>query len=246
MAVAIANDPKLFREEKSKQPNPAREFSVVRKRRHDQATPPTTEARAAYFVKGKTPLHIRLAAFDEFDGRRWIEPAITAKESSGLGLGFGGWIILPEFQPSVVAGDLAHKIVVASIDAPQLPLPPYTHGFRIDRVDRPDFFRFSQPGILIYRINTGLPRQTVLDVGSHTIDPALLRNVRFPLGCIYAHPKSLGWRERTSESDADPPRDVSTQRDSRIARLASSWVQGTGRGWRQVEAVVSRLQGVRV
>ena len=150
------------REEKSKQPNPAREFSVVRKRRRDRSAPPTIRADAAYFVKGKTPLHIRLVAFDRFDGRRWIEPA-TGRESEGLRLGFGGWILLPSLPASVVAGDLSHRIVVGSIDAPQVPLPSYAHRFRIDLVDRPDFFRFSQPGILIYRINTGLPRQTVLD-----------------------------------------------------------------------------------
>jgi protein-glutamine gamma-glutamyltransferase len=241
LAVAVANEPSKFREERSKQPNPAREFSVVRKRRRDQSTPATIQARAAYFVKGKTPLHIRLAAFDEFDGRRWIEPA-TAMESGGLGLGFGGWITFPDFPTSVVAGDLSHKIIVASIDAPQIPLPPYAHGFRIDRVDRPDFFRFSQPGILIYRINTGLPRQTVLETRSHTIDPAALRDLRFPTGCAYAHPKFLSLGGPASYSDTAVSHEIRIVLDPRISKLASSWAQGTERGWRQVEAVVTRLR----
>ncbi|HEX3447479.1 MAG TPA: transglutaminase domain-containing protein, partial [Isosphaeraceae bacterium] len=241
LAVAVANEPSVIRQEKSKQPNPAREFSVIRKRRRDQSTPPTIEAKAAYFVTGKTPLHIRLAAFDEFDERRWLEPA-SETESDGLRLGFGGWILLPTFQPSVVAGDLAHKIVVGSVDCPQTPLPPYAHSFRIDLIDRPDFFRFSQPGILTYRINTGLPRQTVLESRSHTIDPEALRRLRFPWGRIYALPKFLSLRGSAADSGEASRNDPASSLDPRILELASSWAGGTERGWRQVEVVVRHLR----
>ncbi|HEX3448830.1 MAG TPA: transglutaminase domain-containing protein, partial [Isosphaeraceae bacterium] len=241
LAVAVTNQAESFREEKSKQPNAAREFSVVRKRRRDPLTPPTVEADAAYFVKGKTPLHIRLAAFDEFDGRRWIEPALQ-HQSDGLGLGFGGWMILPALPSSVVAGYLSHRIVVGNIDAPQIPIPPYAHSFRIDLVDRPDFFRFSQPGILIYRINTGLPRQTVLDSRSHTVDPEGLRDLRFPAHCTYAHPKLLSLGRAGTRSGNESGHNTGTSFDPRILDLASSWARGAERGWRQVEAVVIRLR----
>jgi protein-glutamine gamma-glutamyltransferase len=241
LAVAIANQPEILQKEMSKQPNPGREFSVVRKRRRDRTTPPTIRADAAYFVKGKTPLHIRLAAFDQFDGRRWIEPA-TPKESDGLRLGFGGWILLPDLPPSVAAGDLSHRITVGSIDAPQIPLPPYAHGFRIDLVDRPDFFRFSQPGILIYRIKTALPRQTVLETTSQTIDPSGLRALRFPAGRSYAMPKFLSFREADAPTSEGTPVDAGNPVDPRILELASSWTRGTERGWRQVEAVATRLR----
>jgi protein-glutamine gamma-glutamyltransferase len=241
LAVALANKSDKLLEEKSRQPNPAREFSVIRKRRRDQSTPSTIQAHAAYFVKGKTPLHIRLAAFHEFDGERWLEPA-PESATEGLRLGFGGWILMPSFQPSVVAGDLSHKIVVGSIDAPQIPLPPYAHSFRIDLVDRPDFFRFSRPGILIYRTNTALPRQTVLEARSHTIDPEALRGLRFPSGRTYALSKFLTPGGTGAHSSDVSPNDTGTPSDPRIIELASSWVGATERGWRQVEAVVRRLR----
>jgi protein-glutamine gamma-glutamyltransferase len=241
LAVALPNQADGFREEKSKQPNPTREFSVVRKRRRDGAAPPTLESNAAYFVKGKTPLHIRLAAFEEFDGRRWIEPALQA-DSEGLRLGFGGWILLPDFPSSIVAGDPWHKIVVGSIDAPQIPMPPYTYAFRIDRVDRPDFFRFSQPGILIYRINTALPRQTVLETRSHTIDPQSLRKLRFPVGQLYARPAFLKLNSTDVGSTNVSVADDRPPVERRIRDLASSWSGGAERGWSQVEAVVNRLR----
>jgi protein-glutamine gamma-glutamyltransferase len=241
LAVAVLNQAGEPREEKSKQPNPAREFSVVRKRRRDRSAPSTVRADAAYFVKGKTPLHIRLVAFDRFDGRRWIEPA-TGRESEGLRLGFGGWILLPGLPASVAAGDLSHRIVVGSMDAPQVPLPSYAHRFRIDLVDRPDFFRFSQPGILIYRTNTALPRQTVLDTASQTIDPVGLRSLSFPPGRSYALPAFLSPAGAGTDSSEATSGDSGSSLGPRILELASSWTRNTERGWQQVDAIVARLR----
>ena len=79
--------------------------------------------------------------------RHWIEPATTEKEGRRSRTRIRRLDNATGIPASVVAGDLSHRIIVGSIDAPQIPLPSYAHGFRIDLVDRPDYFRFSQPGI---------------------------------------------------------------------------------------------------
>ena len=235
-AVAVESAPSESRTERSKQSNPAREFSVVRKRRRHAGAPPTVQADAAYFIKGKTPLHIRQAAFEVFDGRRWLEPNLM-RESVHLGMGFGGWLCLPPLESPVLAGDVDHRVVVGRVDSRIVPLPSYAERFFIDRVNRPDFFALPQPGVVTFRGEHGLPRQTVLDVRSHTIDPARLRALPIPASRTYALPRFV---DLDVEADLHGARDPAAA--SRVAALAREWTQGVPRGWPQIEAVVARLR----
>ncbi len=239
LAVAVDNGSDQELEERSRQPNPAREFSVVRSGRKRSTPPPNLQANAAYFVKGKTPLHLRLVAFETFDGRRWREPTVAPLDAQ-LHKSLGGWIVLPESKPEAepitFGGRLRHEFLVGRIDAPQVPLPTQARKFRIDRVDRPDFFREAQPGIICYRGEGGLPRQTVVETDSATIDPALLRTIKFDKK--YALPKYFVIDARSKVADLEESRPI----DPRIPALARSWVEGIDPGWEQVEAVVAHLR----
>ncbi|RUL82792.1 prepilin peptidase [Tautonia sociabilis] len=236
LAVAVENPGGEMQEERSRQSDPTREFSAVRGGRRRRAEPPEGTADAAFTVRGKTPVHIRLMAYDDFDGRSWAEPAV-GQEPVDLRLGFAGWIEIPGEDGGIDAGVVRHEVVVGNVEAPQLPLPAGCDRFRIDLIERPDFFALAQDGILRYRAEY-LPKQTSLETRTPTVDPARLRRLAFPPGPSYAMPRYL-----TFDAIVETPGGIKRRpADPRIAELASRWTEGIGRGWPQVEAIVSRLR----
>lgn len=240
LAVAIQNlDGQELKDEQSRQSNPTREFSVVRGGPRRDRLRPDMIGGEAYSVKGKLPLHLRFVAFDEFDGRTWREPA-TGIDSIDLSLGFAGWIELPERNRDLDAGTVHHEIVVGEIEAPQVPLPPRADRFRIDRIERPDFFAEGQEGILRYRADA-LPKQTKLETRTPTLDPDQLRRLSIPPGRTYTLPKYLRAFALDLADEHGPPPEP-RELDPRLLALAQEWTSGIAPGWPQVEAIVNRLR----
>ncbi len=236
LAIAVENLGEEIQEERSRQSDPTREFSAVREGRRRQEDPPEGPSNAAYSVRGKTPVHIRLIAYDEFDGRSWKEPRV-GQERVDLRLGFAGWIEIPREDPGIDGGTVQHEVVVGSVEAPQVPLPAGCDRFRIDLIERPDFFARAQDGILRYRAEY-FPKQTTLETRTPTVDPDRLRRLEFPAGSSYAIPKYLK-SEMMIETSEDDERPTA---DPRIAELARRWTEGIGRGWPQVEAIMAHLR----
>ena len=121
-----------------------REFSTVRKAR-PRARRPTTElaARALVTLTGPAPAHLRLAVYDAFDGRSWREtsPLAAAPRDCGLEHAGGDWMRWQEVPaPPLDAADI-HAITIGTVRTGVLPLPARADAMRIDKIDRPDFFR---------------------------------------------------------------------------------------------------------
>ena len=121
-----------------------REFSTVRKAR-PRSRRPTTElaARALVTLTGPTPAHLRLAVYDAFDGRSWREPTLSAEMPRDCRLEHAGgdWMRWPGVRmPPPDAAD-THAITIGSLRSGMLPLPARADAMRIDKIDRPDFFR---------------------------------------------------------------------------------------------------------
>jgi hypothetical protein len=201
-----------------------REFSAIRNRpRQDGRRPSEREARALLYVKGPTPAHLALVAYGHFDGHSWHElaaceqacPLATTPQPSPR-------IRLLWPASEILGTTVTHKIKVGTLASSPMPVPPHVCGFRVGQIDRPDFFSWSQEGIL-RMADRSIPGGTVIETESHTIRPESLRRVEFPSG-----------RYTTQENDRyGPPEEV--------AALATSWTSGIPRGWAQVEAVVTRL-----
>ncbi len=240
-AKAITNESQGDLHEKSEQSRPTREFSVVRHPPDEQAAPPRRLADAALYVTGKTPLHLRLLAFDQFDGVTWLEPKARVADC-GLVRGLGGWLYLPESDASIFAGSVAHKITVGTLDATQLMLPPHRVGFRLGDIDLPHLFGWSQEGILCLKSGK-VPRQTVIESESRTVAPDLLGSVKFKDAVFYAMPHYLALPgQRGEDTDAEGRSRMAKGLDPRIAALARDWVASVETGWPQVEAVVTNLR----
>lgn len=211
-----------------------REFSMVRQRPVPKARPADRPTRSLAYVKGPTPLHLRLTAFDWYDGRVWTEdrpspislPATLEKGSS--------WIALDGWPPPIYAQPVTHQIKIGTLQSSPIPTPPHLLRFKVGSVADADFFDWAQEEILRIKDRT-LPASTVVDVQSSTVDPSLIRRIGFPEAPSWATARYLG---RPFQQMPGTPYATSPE----VAALAESWVSGIPRGWLQVEAVVDRLR----
>ncbi|RUL81320.1 transglutaminase domain-containing protein [Tautonia sociabilis] len=203
-----------------------REFSTHRKPPGPR-DPPGAEADALLYVRGRAPAHLRLVAYDTFDGESWVE----GQSSSGgatlrTEVRESPWLVIEALDHPFLSGRVTHRIKVGRLETASIPSPAHLKRFRVGSVNRVDFYEWSQPGVLRMSGRT-IPPGTVIDTEVRSPIPESLRRLTIPERPSYAF-------ARHCES---PP--VSGLLD----RLAAEWTAGVPRGWGQVEAVVARLRG---
>jgi hypothetical protein len=206
-----------------------RQFSAVRERPNRPARRPgEREAKALVYVKGPTPVHLGLVAYDLFDGRDWREQPHCERDCPlVLEDRNGPWFQLALPPATIFAGSVAHQVKVGTLDSSPLPAPANLLRFRVGQVNRRDFFGWSHEGMIRIEGRT-IPSGTVIETEARTIDPRRLRAVSFPDQGYSLHPSMMftdGYRL-----------------DPQVEELARSWVDNIPRGWGQVEAVVAGVQ----
>jgi hypothetical protein len=219
-----------------------REFPTTRRSPRQQRWPSDRMARALLFVRGRTPLHLRLAAYDQFDGIVWHE----APKSSGS-LDFekepgSAWmrVIGVAAKHDVFAGSVQATVKIGRLDTSAMPLPAHVRRFRVGAVDRADFFEAGQDDIPCMAGRT-LPAGTAIECESRVVDPRRLLDIMLPSNsrAVYKRylqlPSEWGPDLAESMSSRSPP-------GSLMSSLIESWTDGVPRGWRQVEAVVNGLR----
>ena len=207
-----------------------REFSAVRqppKRRDVQ----DRNSRAVLHLAGRTPAHLRLAAFDVFDGREWFPadeptspPSLTMQDRSG-----SPWLWLK--QSSGLGGNSIqerHSVKILALDTAQIPLLAETTHLRIAQVADAGFFCWRQEGVVAMEGRESIPSLTVIDLVS-----------------------DLSGGESASESTvsvasgAAPSRETSLPRSNHISRIrgmAKEWTKDCGTLEEVLAAVVTRLR----
>jgi hypothetical protein len=189
--------------------------------------PGDRRAKAVFYVKGPTPLHVPLAAYDRFDGIAWSEERSSARHLP-LEPGGGAWFRMGTPRPPIFGGPVSHQIKVGTLESSPLPVPAHVARFRVGSVNREDFFGWSQEGIMKMTGRT-VPAGTVIETEALTVDPA-----------------------RLAESPPREPSRAVTDRyatfetgysvDPAVDTLGTSWTAGLPRGWPQVDAVVTSLR----
>jgi hypothetical protein len=186
------------------------------------------QADALLYVQGKTPLHLRLAAYDRFDGITWHEAEYTRQPCFLRKDRDPRWLQLGRSLPNFLAGTESHQIKVGLLKTRQLPTPAHLERFRMGRVNRPDFFGWAQEEILQLP-QRKIPSSTLFETECRTVDPRPLRKM------LFATPHAdnqAGYLQLPKDKGIDPA----------VAELARKWASDTPRGWAQVEAVVARLR----
>jgi transglutaminase-like putative cysteine protease len=203
---------------------PSRDFDTGRTGPKGMKRPESQSARGLFEVEGRTPLHVRLVAYGDYDAaaHRWIEgrqPMSRMLEPDG-----GDWMRLTNFRDAGwYAADERHRLKVADLKSNLVPTPALTTRVRIHRVDRPDYYAWDYEGVLSIAGRTRTPPGVVVSTDSRTLDPARLGEEDFP-------PRD----PRAGEL----PRNLSEP----IGDLARAWAGGHPRGWPQISSIVETLR----
>ncbi len=229
-AIPLDGQTKVRESEKPPPDNqrPNREFPTARRGPKHPRDPSDRAARALFEVEGRTPLHVRVTAFDDFDGVSWQETPLN-RNTCLLDKERGTcWMKVQEGQPPpIFAENEGHKFKIAGSLGSLVPAPPHLARFRVGRVDQASFFAWGQDRILRMS-QRKTPPGIVVETESRTVDPRKLGDVDFPSRC----PSD---RLRYVAVPASLHPDVSA--------LAHRWAEGLPRGWPQVVAVIQHLQG---
>ena len=216
--VQKQNHSKLAQNKKS-----SREFSAVRRESNNRKRQQLDDinSRALLYVAGRTPLHLGLAIFDHWDGRKLLlqgdQPELPmelkADESQR------NWATWPH-EP---AGDIyvleQHTLKITNLKTPTIPAPPMMTGTLIDKLHDANFFSWEN-GMLRLRSDR-IPSLTVLHVKSK-----LLR------------------RERINEISLSRS-DVAPETSERLEQLAAEWTTGATLDWERVQRVSEALRKLR-
>lgn len=204
----------------------SREFSLLRQNPRQPGELASRAADALLYVEGRTPLHLRLLAYDRFDGVAWHEaarpdrPCVLEKDRDPR------WLRIGRIFAPIHAASQTHRIKIALLATAALPVPAHLERFHMGRVNRPDFFHWGQDDILKMD-RERIPSGTTIECESRTIDPERLARVE-----MFA---------RRSGAVADYLT-CPDSLDQAVLEMARQWTAGAPSGWGRVEAITQRLR----
>jgi transglutaminase-like putative cysteine protease len=205
---------------------PSRDFDTARQGPKAGRPPDSQAARGVFEVKGRTPVHVRLVAYDTYDpaAGRWVEgrrPSGRVLEAEG-----DDWMAVGNLRAAAwYSADDRHRLAVADLKDNLVPTPAHLTRFRIRKVDRPDYYQWEYEGVLALAGRKRTPPGVVVTTVCRTLDPARLGEAAFAAGGV-------------------PPALVGVPAADRegLGRIAAEWAGDRPRGWPQVDAVLSRLR----
>ncbi|MCG3136331.1 MAG: hypothetical protein HJJLKODD_00159 [Phycisphaerae bacterium] len=182
-------------------------------------------ADALLYVEGLTPLHIRLATYAQFDGTQWQEEQPYYRSLS-IQLKSDGWMMLsiPHWIQEL-SQPVTHEIKIGQYVSQRLPTINNLAGFRIGRVNQPNWFSWAQDGLL--HMIRPLPSGNSIEQRTH-----LLRFSDLPVPQISKAP----------EKDIYRRIEVCHHNHGDWRVLARQWVTDLPEGWPQINTVIERLR----
>jgi transglutaminase-like putative cysteine protease len=229
---ALALEPNLKRREQhaaAENLRPGRDFATVRQTPNRRPDPHDRDAHALLYIQGKTPLHLRLTAYDTFDGVTWSEAPFTTLSCILMKDLDRRWLRLGATSSPIYSGAESHQVKVGLLDTQTLPVPAHLRRFRMGRLNQVDFFGWAQDGILRMAERT-IPASTTIMTEAYTADPRRLREVQFVSAPLHVPGRYLNPYEGKTIHPG-------------VAALAREWADDIPRGWTQIEAIVARLRG---
>jgi protein-glutamine gamma-glutamyltransferase len=210
---------------------PSRDFDTARKGPKNVRKPGSQDARGLFEIQGRTPLHVRLVVYEEYDAieSRWLEagkPSSRFIEPQG-----GDWMKVGHFRGNAdwYCLDERHRLKTADMTSNLVPTPAMLSRFRINKVDRCEYYDWDYEGVLVLAGRKQTPPGVVVTTDCRTIDPCRLPEAVFRrAGASSGTFPGLGMMPDTIRPE--------------IARLAAEWAGDRPRGWSQIEAVLTKLR----
>ena len=205
---------------------PSREFDTSRKGPKGDKKPLSRDARALFEVSGRTPLHIRVVAYESYDSnanrlvnaRKPVSQFIEA-ETDG-----GDWMKVSLVHESAgwYRNDEQHKLKSADLKDNLVPTPAMLTRFRINKVSKAHYYEWDYEGVLALAGRKKTPPGVVVTTECRTLDPGRLPDSAF--GCVGV----AGEMQAAIRPE--------------IVQLASEWAGDRPRGWQQIDAILTKLR----
>jgi len=217
-----------------------REFSTIRKPANRKRGPlADRNSPAMLYVLGTTPAHLAIEHHDTFDGANWCQTFLSGKRSPirNRVIGKESWI---EFQePTAIhLSTQVHAIKIVNLQTTRVPSPHQLSAIHIEKLDRPEFFAWTEDDAIYMPDRPGIPQLTVLRTRSHKIarEQLIARCVpqKLPAPCINQDVLSNGTSHAAylNTSTLSPL----------MADRAAEWTRHAAPGWSQVECIVNHLR----
>lgn len=123
--------------------------------------------------------------------------------------------------------DERHRLKAADMRSNLVPMPAMLTRFRINKVDRPEYYEWAYEGVLALAGRRRTPPGVIVTTDCRTLDPH-----RLPSSAFLA----------TSNGAALSLVEVPPSIRAEIERLAREWAGDRPRGWPQIEAVLAKLR----
>lgn len=206
-----------------------KQFSTLRKLGEPkQGKVGNRDSNALLYVKGRVPLHLKLAVFDQYDGIDWF-PESLAESHPKLTIETMNdrpWLRLPRMRAlEVYADPELHALKINRLDTNRIPSPTALLGIHIDKLDREDFYTWAQPGIVRMERDK-LPSMTVMHLQSRVVDERLIS-----MSLVHLSRDTSNYRHSGSD-----------ERSQRVREVAQQWASEAAPGWPQIQAIVTRLR----
>ncbi|MDB5341636.1 MAG: transglutaminase domain protein [Schlesneria sp.] len=229
---AIALDSKLASKQKERHlatsEQNGKQFSTIRKSSDTKSRKVgDRDSSALLYVKGRVPVHLKLEVFDQYDGVNWRAEPLAANHSQLTMQTVQGlpWLQIPSLKAlEVFASPETHALRIIHLDTNRVPAPTQLLGIHIDRLDRADFYKWAQPGV-VQMDRDKLPALTVMHIQSRCIDE---RKILHSLAHFSGG--SAIYRQVFDGADSD------------VEELAREWTRNAAPGWPQVQSIVERLR----
>jgi hypothetical protein len=196
----------------------SREFSAVRQTSPRQMAVSDVPSAALLLWSGRTPMHLALEAYDQWDGRSLRSSSaaapleISLKEADAEG---NRWLQLQEQSlASAERYSIDSQVRVVNLRTDRIPTPTAATAVTMDGLHTAAMFRTAEDGSLGMDVEH-VPQLTIFRFRS------LLRD------------RSVAPVPRRTAERALP---------SNLQSIAAAWTTDIPEGWRQVDAVVERLR----
>ncbi|UUO04544.1 transglutaminase-like domain-containing protein [Blastopirellula sp. J2-11] len=227
-SVALAPDKLQHRHQKlARSEQSGRQFSLVRKQ--SQVKKKSLQDRTSHallYVKGRTPLHLRMNIYDRLEGDELIEAEAFPPASFVISQEKGKpWLEIPCFVNDSDI-DYAEESLLKFINlkSPRVPTPSHFSQLHIPDVDRADLFRWTQDGVL--RLDADrIPPTTVMRQRYFLIAEERLQSERY-------RNKFLAANTPIAAEESSPS----------LREIAQEWTIDAQPGWETITAVSDHLR----
>lgn len=211
--------------------SPSRDFETRRFSPKKSLKIQSIPGRAIYEVEGKTPLHIRVVAYEFYDWieNKWVEGRKPATRNIEVLEADWMQLLKTKTHRNWFGANEFHRLKFANPRNNLVPTPEFLQKIRIHRVDRAEYYDWDYEDVLVISGRKTLPSGLVVQTESKTINQGNL-------------PAEMFININNHEAVAPMLVEIPESLKSEYAKIAQDITGSEPTGWRQVQKMVEWLK----